>query len=106
MSASRYSRLALQVVLQYVEQIVRQAESAMALAVLLDLRKQPPQGVRRDTLFRCHLFLNVPQPICFFPVAHQNPLLPVYYSRDASAIVGLTGCLPKFLDKKKLILTD
>ena len=75
-----------QVVLENIEQVVWQSEGAVTFAVLLNLGEHSAQRVAANVFLSGDLFLEFAQPICFFPVAHDDPFLAADNSRNATAI--------------------
>src|SRR5258706_9693615 len=87
----------LQIVLEDVQQVVRQPMRAMALAVFFHLAEQPAQGVCGDALLSRDFLLEFAQPVGFLDVAHDDASLTGNDARDSTAIVGVARSFPEFL---------
>ena len=91
--------LSFQIILEDIEQVVGQAQGAVAFAVFFHLGDHAPQGFSVDALFGGDLIFHFAQTAEFAQVGvHDDTFLPVDDARHAAPVVGVAGGLPHLLD--------
>ena len=92
--------VAIQIVLEDIQQITGEAVGAVAFAVLFNLGDHAPQGFSVNALFRGDFVFHFAQTAEFAQVGvHDHTFLPVDDARHAAPVVGVAGGLPHLLDE-------